>query len=72
MAKSLSKKLEAKRRSGNFLGIKIVRGENSINHSQLANDTFFLGGASTIIARRFKRILDMFVDSSKGKNKIQI
>jgi hypothetical protein len=40
MAKSLSKKLEAKRRSVNFLGIRIVRGANSINHSQFVDDTF--------------------------------
>jgi hypothetical protein len=39
-------------------GIKIVAGVKRINHSQFLDDIFFLGGASSIIERRFKMVLD--------------
>jgi hypothetical protein len=37
-----------------------------MNHSQFTDDTLLLGGASIIIATRFKRILDSFLDASRG------
>jgi hypothetical protein len=49
----------------NLPGIKIIRGVKSINHL----------GASSIMAMRFKRILDPFNEASRGKinnNKSQI
>jgi len=38
----------------------------TINHSLFADDTLLLGGASTIIARRFKKVLDDFLQVSSG------
>jgi hypothetical protein len=37
-----------------------------MNHSQFANDTLLLGGTSVIIAIRFKKNLDTFLDASRG------
>lgn len=37
-----------------------------MNHSQFANDTLLMGGASIIIATKFKRILDSFLDASRA------
>jgi hypothetical protein len=54
MVESLGRSLEHERRTGNIPGIKIVAGVKRINHSQFADDILFLGGASSIIARRFK------------------
>jgi hypothetical protein len=44
-----------------ILGIKITQGERRINHSQFADDTLILGGASTIVTKIFKEILDEFM-----------
>jgi hypothetical protein len=54
MEKSLSRNMEVERISRNLPGIKIVRGVSSFNHSQFVDDTLLLGGASTIITKRFK------------------
>lgn len=67
MAESLSKALDYNRRAGLITGIKFAHGTKNINHSQFADDTLLMGGASTIIARRFKRILDQFMECSGGK-----
>jgi hypothetical protein len=45
----------------------MVRGVKSLNHSQFIDDTLFLGGASQIIALRFKQVLDSFLDASGGE-----
>jgi hypothetical protein len=37
-----------------------------MNHSQFVDGTLLLGGASVIIASRFKQVLDCFVDASGG------
>jgi hypothetical protein len=66
MADSLSKKLEAERINGNLLRIKIVRGVKSLNHSQFADDTLLLGGASIIISTRFNQVLESFLLTSEG------
>jgi hypothetical protein len=38
-------------------GSHLHKGGREINHSQFADDTLLLGVASTIIARRFKKVL---------------
>lgn len=64
---SLIKKLEQECENGNLLELQIARRVKNINHSQFANDTLILGGASTTIASRFKGILDSFLDASGGE-----
>jgi len=49
------------------MGIKIVRGVKSINHSQFANETFLLAGALVVIDNRFKYVLSSYLDASRGK-----
>ena len=39
---------------GELKGIKITRGVRAENNAQFVDDTILLGGASTIIAKRFK------------------
>jgi hypothetical protein len=51
MAESLSIKLEHERIVKNIQGLQIVHGVKNLNHSQFADDTLLLGGASVIIAR---------------------
>ena len=46
MEKSLSHNLERQREKGNHMIISFVRGVREINHSQFANNTLLLGGAS--------------------------
>ena len=53
-ASVLSFQLEAARQDQDLPGIQMARGIKDINHAQFADDTLLLGGASTIIARRFK------------------
>eukprot|EP00253_Pinus_taeda_P026540 PITA_26540 len=67
MAESLSKALDSNRRTGMITGIQIEQGAKNINHSQFADDTLLMGGASITIARRFKKILDQFMEYSGGK-----
>jgi hypothetical protein len=51
---------------GIFQESKLLQGFKHINHSQFADDILFLGGASSIIARRFKMVLDQFLSVSGG------
>eukprot|EP00253_Pinus_taeda_P016021 PITA_16021 len=67
MAETLSLQLEHKRRIKEITGIDIVRGEKWINHSLFADDTLLIGGASSLMARRFKEVLDLFLQASGGK-----
>jgi hypothetical protein len=53
------------------MGIKIARGVKDINHAQFVDDTLLLGGASTIIARKFKQQLDPIQGSFGEPNKLQ-
>jgi hypothetical protein len=62
----LSRNLEKERDLGNLPGMQITRGVRNMNHSQFIDDTLLLGGDSIIIATRFKRILDSFLDASGG------
>lgn len=67
MAESLRKALDYNRRIGLITGIQFEQGTKNNNHSQFADDTLLMGGASITIARRFKKILDQFMDYSGGK-----
>lgn len=67
MAESFSSNLDHNRRVGLISGIKYGNGVKNINHSQFADDTLLIGGASTTIARRFKSILDQFMECSGGE-----
>jgi hypothetical protein len=61
----LSENLEQERELGILSGMQIIRVKN-MNHSQFVDDTIMLGGASIIIASRFKITLDSFLDASRG------
>jgi hypothetical protein len=67
MVESLSRKLEVERIIGNLPSLQIARGTKDINHSQFFDNTLLLGATSTIIARRFKQVLDTFLLASGGK-----
>jgi len=55
MAETLSKALEKQIKERNITGLRIAKRVKTINHSLFAGDTLLLGGASTIITRRFKK-----------------
>lgn len=57
---------EYERQESILQGISIVRGAKELNHSQFANDTLLLGGASVVIIERFKVMFDFFVNASGG------
>eukprot|EP00253_Pinus_taeda_P003328 PITA_03328 len=67
MADSISRALDYNRRVGLISGIKYGNGVKNINHSQFADDTLLIGGASTTIAKRFKALLDKFMEFSGGE-----
>jgi len=67
MVEYFSQALDYNRRVGLITGIKFGNGAKNINHSQFADDTLLIGGASTTIARRFKKLLDQFMEYSRGK-----
>eukprot|EP00253_Pinus_taeda_P008030 PITA_08030 len=67
MAETLSVHLENFRNKREITGICIERGIKEINHSLFADDTLLIGGASSLMARRFKRVLDAFLQASGGK-----
>lgn len=66
MVETLSRVIEKQRRERNITGLQISRGVKSNNHSLFADDTLLLGGASSIIARRFKKVLEDFLQVSGG------
>jgi hypothetical protein len=75
MEKSLNISLEWESASSNIPGLKIAQGVKRLNHSQFADDTIILSGASKILARRILRVLDTFLTVSGGslnKEKSQI
>eukprot|EP00253_Pinus_taeda_P017923 PITA_17923 len=67
MAETLSVHLENLRNKREITGICIERGIKEINHLLFADDTLLIGGASSLMARRFKRVLDAFLQVSGGK-----
>jgi hypothetical protein len=74
-ASVLSYQLENSRIRSNLQGLKITQGVKEINHTQFADDTLLLGGASLLVAKRFKEELDAYVavsgsEISQAKSKI--
>jgi hypothetical protein len=45
----------------------MTRGDKEINHAQFVDDKLLLGGASTLIARKFKQELDLYKEASGSK-----
>jgi hypothetical protein len=66
MVESLSKILDKEILQKSILGIKIVQGVKRINNSQFVDDTILLGGASSIISNRFKKVMDDYMTTSRG------
>ena len=60
MVEVLSRKLSIEMVVGSLPGIKIARGVDPLNHALFVDDSLLLGGASLIIARAFKVILQNF------------
>jgi hypothetical protein len=67
LSDSLSHKLEEETKIDRLLGLLIARGVKEINHSQFADDTLLLGAATTIIAKRFQKVLDSFLSTYGGQ-----
>eukprot|EP00253_Pinus_taeda_P003424 PITA_03424 len=67
MVASFSSALDHNRRVGLISGIKFGNRVKNINHSQFVDDTLLIGGASTTFARRFKTLLDQFMEYSGGE-----
>eukprot|EP00253_Pinus_taeda_P035640 PITA_35640 len=66
MAETLSLHLDNKRRLKEITRVEIVRGTKGINHFLFVDDTLLIGGASSLMARRFKKTLDLFLQASGG------
>lgn len=66
MENCLSGKLGEEKNLRNLPSTKIVWGYKSLDHSQFANDTILLGGASTIIASKFENVLELFTSVLGG------
>ena len=66
-ASVLSFQLEKARLEQELPGIRLARGIQDINHAQFADDTILMGGASQIIASRFKTELNRYCLASGSK-----
>jgi hypothetical protein len=66
MADTLSRKLNAKKKTGSLLGIRLTKGLDPINHSLFLDDSLMLGGASKNIAKNFSKILQRFCSISRA------
>jgi len=60
----MGRQLEKYRTSKVIRGIKIAQGARRINHSQFSNDTLLIGGASIVMAKRFKTSPENFTQAS--------
>eukprot|EP00253_Pinus_taeda_P033736 PITA_33736 len=67
IAETLSIHLEKLHRQKEITGIRIERGTKEINHSLFADDTLLIGGASSLMGKRFKKVLDAFLAVSGAK-----
>ena len=67
MVETLSIHLENLCKKKLITGIRIERGTKEINHSLFADDTLLIGGASSTMSKRFKKVLDAFLTSSGGR-----
>ena len=63
VADSLSRRLVRLQAEGSLPGLSFRNGVNPINHALFADDSIFLGIASTQIARNFLRPLDSFLQA---------
>ena len=75
VADSLSKRLLRLQSEGSLPGLSFRNGVSPINHALFADDTIFLGIASTQIARNFLSPLELFLRSSGSSanlNKCQL
>jgi ribonuclease HI/exonuclease III len=63
-ASALSFQLENAQLHKDLMGLSITPGVKDINHAQFADDTLLLGGASPIIAKKFKEELDAYAEAS--------
>lgn len=66
MAEALSRVLEVERMVGSLPSLSIARNVKEINHSKFVDDALLIGGASLVIASRFKKILDWYIVLSRG------
>ena len=66
-ASVLRLQLEYARQDQELPSIRMARGSKDINHAQFADDTLLLGGASQIIARRFKSEINRYCLASGSK-----
>jgi hypothetical protein len=66
-ASALSYQLENAQINKDLMGLSITQGVKDINHAQFANDTLLLGGASPIIAKKFKEELDAYAEASSSE-----
>jgi hypothetical protein len=64
IVKALGWALDYERRVKRIPGIRIVRGDKRINHSQFVDDTLLISGVSIILTTRFKNIMDLFTEFS--------
>lgn len=67
MVDALSRRLEHETRIVILMGIRYVRGVINIKCSQFVGDTLLLNGASTIISKRFKVVMDNFLLTLRRK-----
>ena len=67
VAESFTRKLQDMQTNGELRGLKISKGVKNENHSQFADDTILLGGASVIIAEIFRKFISTFVKVQTGK-----
>ena len=58
MVDSSSQSLEKEWLQSNLASLQIARNTQPLNHSQFDDDTLLLGGASKVIAWRFKYLLE--------------
>jgi hypothetical protein len=66
VVEALSRTLDFARSQKSIPSIKISRGTKRLNHSQFVDDTLLISVASTILALRFKRIMDLFTKAFGG------
>lgn len=63
MVDSLSRNLDKRRQDRLLTGLTISPEVKGINHSLFADDIIVMGGASCIIARRIKTVLNRFMEA---------
>lgn len=67
IAESLSRKLNSDLNSGSIPGLCFSQDSHPLNHTLFADDSLFLGGTSSTIARKFNHNLTLYCSASGGK-----